>query len=199
MRATARGCLVALAIICALLLSPNLASADGLTGSVGITWLFPDTSTTYATDTIGAGSSLSCPGASPICAGYIDEGTQTFSVGASTISYDASGWYSTPYYGYGESATFNGFDFTGLTFISGGPLTSFTLLTDIAGLTDSDVTFGSSFIEVNLQGLPVNGYFTLELNPSVGTPVPEPSSLALLAAGFFLLALVGVSCRKAVA
>jgi len=191
--------LAAAAAGCALLLSPNSTRADGLTGSVGITWLYPDASTTYATDTIGVGSSLSCPGSSPVCVGYAGEGSQTFSVGSSAISYTASGWYSTPYYGYEEVASFNGFDFTGLTFLSGGSLTGFTLTTNIAGLTSSDVTFGPSFIEVNLQGLSVNGDFTLDLTSSAASaPVPEPSSLVLLGSGL-LLALAGFSCKRVMA
>ncbi len=182
---------LAIAAGCFLLLSPGDARADSLTGSVGITWLFPNTSTTFATGTIGVGSSLACPGASPICAGY-GNGTQTFSVGSSAISYTSSG------YSYGNyvSGTFNGFDFTGLTFTSGS-LTGFNLTTNIAGLSNSNVTFGPSFIEINLQGLPVNGYFTLDLNPSSETTVPEPSSLVLLGTG--LLALVGFMRRKAMA
>lgn len=182
---------LAIAAGCFLLLSPGDARADSLTGPVGITGLFPNTSTTFATDTIGVGSSLACPGASPICAWYGGNGTQTFSVGSSAISYTSSG--SSWVY---HSGTFNGFDFTGLTFTSGS-LTGFNLTTNIAGLSNSNVTFGPSFIEINLQGLPVNGYFTLDLNPSSETTVPEPSSLVLLGTG--LLALVGFMRRKAMA
>jgi len=189
-----RVCVYVLAIAagCFLLLSPGNARADSLTGSVGITWLYPDTSTTYATDTIGVGSSLTCPGVSPICVGYSGSGgNQTFSVGPSAISYTSSESSSSGY----APGSFNGFDFTGLTF-TGGSLTAYSLSTNIAGLIGSDVTFGSSFIEVNLQGLPVNGYFTLDLNPSSGTTtVPEPSSLVLMGTG--LLSLVGFMRRKA--
>ena len=58
--------LVIAAAACALLLSPG-ARADSLTGSVGITWFYPDTSTVFASDSIAVGSSLNCSGASPIC------------------------------------------------------------------------------------------------------------------------------------
>ena len=76
----ARICLMAVAaVFCALVLSPGVTRADELTGSTGISWIFG--ATTFATDTIAAGSSLSCPGASSICAGYSGYGTETFSAG----------------------------------------------------------------------------------------------------------------------
>jgi PEP-CTERM motif len=171
------------AVACALLLSPGGVRADSLTGSVGITWLFPNTSTSIASDTIAVGSSLSCPGASSLCAFF--PGSAAFSVAPSSISYTAS--IGSQY----AVDPFNGFDFTGLTFLGGGSLTGFTLATDIAGLSPSNVTFGPSFIEINLQGLPTDSFFTLNLISSV----PEPASLALLGTG--LLALAGFMRRKA--
>jgi PEP-CTERM motif len=188
-----RVCVLAIAAAgCALLFSPGGARADSLTGSVVISWLYPNTSTTILTDTIAVGSSLNCPGASPICSGYGGVGSETFSVGTSAISYTAStggGSYN--------PAAFNGFDFTGLTFLSGGTLTGFTLTTNMAGLTSSLVSFTGSSIEINLESLPADGTFTLNLFSSGGTAVPEPSSLALLGSG--LLALVGFVRRKAIA
>jgi hypothetical protein len=181
--------------VCALLLSPRGASADSLTGAVGFTYLYPNTSTTLLADAIGVGSSLSCPGASSVCVVYMPQNV-IFSVGLSAISYTASG--SPAVYGAPPSVTFNGFDFTGLTFLDGESLTGFELTTDIAGLSNSDVTFGPAFIEINMLGLPVNGDFTLNLiSTSAGAAVPEPSSLALLGTG--LLALVGFMLRKAMA
>lgn len=188
---TVRVCLMAVAAaFCALVLCPGVTRADGLTGSAGISWLYPDTGTAFATDTIAVGSTLGCPGASPICAGYGGDGSESFSVGSSTISYSVSGYPSGDY----TATSFDGFDFTGLTFAGGGSLTGFTLTTDIPGLTDSDVTFGSNFIEVNLAGLSVDGDFTLDLVSGPAVSTPEPSSFLLLGIG--LLALVGFARRK---
>jgi PEP-CTERM motif len=184
------GLVVVVVLFCALVLSPGITRADDLTGSTGITWLYPNTGTTFATDTIAVGSTLACPGASPICSGYVDLGTETFGVGTTSISYSVSGYPVTTY----APGTFNGFDFTGLTFTDSGSLTGFTLTTDIPGLTTSDVTFGSNFIEVNLAGLPVDGDFTLDLISSPAVSTPEPSSFLLLGIG--LLALVGFTRRK---
>lgn len=182
-------------VLAALLASPIGTRADSLTGSVGITWFFPDTSTVFASDSIAVGASLNCPGGSAICNGYAGVGNEAFSVGSSSVSYTASGFGSTGY----SSATFNGFDFTGFSFVSGGTLTGFTLTTDISGLTASDVTFGPSSIEINLQGLPVNGSFTLDLASSAGSgslPAPEPSSLVLMLAG--VVALAAFALKKVV-
>ena len=154
---TVRVCLMAVAAaFCALVLSPGVTRADTLTGSTGITWVFG--TSTFATDTIADGSSLSCPGASPICAGYSGYGSETFSVGTSSISYSVSNF---PVGKYG--GTINGFDFTGLTFASGDSLTGFTIASNSIGLTDADITIGPSSIFINLAGLPIDGSFTLDL------------------------------------
>ena len=189
MKISRMGLMAIAAAFCALMLSPGIARADTLTGSTGISWLYPDTGTSIGSDTIAVGSTLACPGASPICMPYSGYGTETFSVGTSSISYSAL-FPSGPYL----DASFDGFDFTGLTFADGGSLTGFTLTTNIPGLTDSDVTFGSNFIEVNLAGLSVNGDFTLDLISSPTVSTPEPSSFLLLGLG--LLALVGLTRRK---
>ena len=77
--------LAAAAVGAAVLISPVGAHADSLAGSVGINWFSPNTATTFTKDTIVVGSSLNCPGSSPICTGY-GFGTETFSVGSAAIS-----------------------------------------------------------------------------------------------------------------
>ena len=181
--AMARGSLsVGLLVVAAMSLAP--AAHAGLVGDVGIVWLWPDSSTTYASDTISVGSTLNCPGSSPICAGYAG-GTQSFSVTTTSIIYAASG--SGEVY---KHPSFNGFDFTGLTFADSGSLLSVSLTGNtISGLTSSDVSFTANSVEVNLEGLSVDGTFTLNLSESAGS-VPEPGSLALMAAALGLGVLI---------
>jgi hypothetical protein len=87
---------------------------------------------------------------------------------------------------YGEAA-FNGLRFSGLG--AGGPWGSASIATDIPGLDSSRVTFDGSTLLVNLQNLPTTSTseFTVTLSP-----VPEPSTLLLLAAG---LAIIGLAAR----
>lgn len=185
---TWRMCLIAVAAaFCGLVLSPGITRADGLTGSTGISWVAGGS--TFASDTIAVGSSLSCPGASPICAGYSGYGTETFSVGTTSISYSVADFPTGDYGG-----TSNGFDFTGLTFASGDSLTGFTIGSNTIGLTDADVTIGPSSIFINLAGLPIDGSFTIDLTSGPTVSTPEPSSLGLLGIG--LLALVGFTRKR---
>jgi hypothetical protein len=187
MRAAARYCLATVAIISALLVIPKLAFADGLTGSVDVTWLATSTGViTTGTDTVG--SVLTCPGpasafCSPSIASFLGSApvSWAFGVDSSSITFKSSA----PDGAFFLPDAFNGFDFSGLTFASGKTLAGFDLSSSGfgSGLTNSDVTFGSDFIEVNLQDLPVNGTFTLDL-----VSTPEPGTLGLLG-----LALVGLA------
>lgn len=186
--------LFAVAIICALLVLPSMAAADSLTGSVAISWLRPTVSSITNADTILVGSSISCPGTSQICSGYNPTTSETFSVGSSSITYNASGY--VPITSLYPTSTFNGFDFSNLTFASGGTLVGFTLTTNMAGLTSSDVSFTGSSIEINLAGVPEDGTFTLGLvsSNSGSVPAPEPKTLTLLGAG--LIALFFLAMRQ---
>ncbi|MGA9633090.1 MAG: hypothetical protein WBQ63_16810, partial [Candidatus Acidiferrales bacterium] len=180
----ARICLMAVAaVFCALVLSPGVTRADELTGSSGISWIADGT--TYASDTIPVGSSLSCPGTSSICTYFYGFGTETFSVGTSSISYSVSNFPVGDY-----SGTTNGFQFADLTFGSGDSLAGFTIASNNIGLSASDITFGPSSIFIDLTGLPIDGSFTIDLISGPAVSTPEPSSLVLLGVG--LLALMGL-------
>ena len=178
MMARALGVLVAALFVCAMMAPP--ATADALTGSVDMTWFYPTGSSVLEGPVaIAVGSSIVCPGGGAMCAPYFVEertgGKHSFAVGTDTITYTASG----NLINY-NVVSFNGWDFTGLTFASGAPLAGFTLTTNIAGLTTSDVTFGPSNIQINMEGLPEDGTFTLTLIPGSPTATTEPSSLLLL-------------------
>lgn len=163
-----------------LLIAP-MAHAD-LIGTVGITWLFPDTSSVFASDTIAVGTTLACPGSSPICSGYTT-GTIDFTVASTSISYAADAGLTY------DAATFNGFDFTGLTFADGGSLMGVTLTgSTIPGLTSSDVSFTGHSVEINLEDLAVSGDFTLNLVE--GRAVPEPTYIPVIGVGLASFALL---------
>ena len=128
-----------------------------------------------------------------MCAPYFVEesngGKHTFAVGTDTITYTASNNIINGLPVNYNVVLFNGWDFTGLTFASGSTLVGFALSTDIAGLTPARVSFGPSNIEINLEGLPEDGTFTLTLISGSSTTTPEPSSLLLL--GTALAGLAG--------
>jgi PEP-CTERM motif len=183
---TVRVSLITIAVACcALLLSPGITRADGLTGTTDISYQFG--STTLYTDTLAVGSSLSCPGSSPICTAYAGDGIETLSLSPDSITFTVSGYPASTY-----SGAFNGLVFSDLTF-SGLPFTGFTIAP--GSTEDPAVTLGPTTIDINMAGLPVDGTFTVDFTSPVATP--EPSSLLLLGVG--LLALVGFTRRRGLA
>jgi hypothetical protein len=176
--------LVALAaIFCVLLLSPGMTRADELTGSANVSYVYG--STTLYTDTLAVGSSLSCPGASPICTAYAGDGIETLSLSADSLTFTVSDYPASDY-----SGTFNGIVLSDLTF-SGGSFTGYTFGPGTS--EDPVVTLGPTSIDINMAGLPVDGTFTIDFTSSP-VAAPEPSSLLLLGVG--LLALMGFVRRK---
>lgn len=159
-------------------------AANDLTGTtVAIDWKFPDTSTTYATNSVvvGAGAELSCAGGGAgtgLCVGFVD--AATIDVGAQTLSLTIDSgtvaWTSTG---------FNGYEFSGLS--AGGAWTGYTLSTTFAGLDSSRISFTPDAVWVNMQGITPDAgeSFTISL-----TAVPEPTGPALLLAGLGALACI---------
>jgi len=187
-------CVLAGAAAMAILLAAPAAHA-GLIGDVTVSVLFPDSSTVFngATDSLPVGSSLSCPGSSPICtAGYFGEAVSFSATGTTiTFSQDCCALYGT--------ATFNGYEFSNLDFADSGTAASATLgsLSGFAELTQSDVSIVGGDVFVNLQGLDVGGAgaFTLTLTETGGSTsaVPEPAPALLAGCGL----LVMLAARKA--
>jgi hypothetical protein len=189
MKAALRCCLFAFAIVSALVLLPDFASADSLTGTVGIAWLYPTTSSPVDSGSVAAGSSIVCPGPSALCTPleYVPGSGATFSVGTSSITFTSTGLSGVDF----PPGSFDGFEFTGLTFASGKPLSGVSLTTNISGLNSSDITYGSNYVYINLEDLPAQGTFTLNFTSA---SAPEPGSLVLLLLG--LIGLLALSWRR---
>ena len=163
--------------------APALAAND-LTGtSVGVTWLFPDLSTTFATQnvTVGAGPEIQCAGSEAgtgLCTGFVD--AASIDIGAQTLSLTIDSG-TVPW----TSSAFNGYEFSGLS--AGGAWTGYTLTTTFAGLDASRITFTPDAVWVDMEGItPAAGEsFAITLDAA---PVPEPTSPALLLGGLGAIA-----------
>jgi hypothetical protein len=174
MRASSRATFAAFAFALAL---PAAAAPSLIGDNVTINWLFPDTSTLFATTTVtvGAGVEVTCPGPNPLCAGFAVP--TTIDIGATSIVItEAAGSAWNP-------AAFNGLDFTSLDFGPGIFLTGFNLSTDLAGLTASRISFTPDSISFNAEDLSFRtAPYTIRLGLITNIfEVPEPSIIALLA------------------
>ena len=155
------------------------SSATVLIGSLTDTYLFPNASSAYATSTLTVGTTVSCPGADPICNGTFAEPTTLLASGLAITLNELGGSGYTP-------AAFNGINFSNLLFDDGSLLTGYSLSTNLAGLDASRIAFTSNSISFNGQGLDfrTSPYFiTLNLLTSAGS-VPEPATWAMMLLGF---------------
>ena len=180
MRPSSRAALAATAFALAL---PAAAAPSLIGDNVTINWLFPDTSTLFATTTVtvGAGVEVTCPGPNPLCAGFAVPAT--IDIGATSIFVtEAAGSAWNP-------GAFNGLDFTSLDFGPGIFLTGFSLSTDLVGLTASRISFTGHSISFNAEDLSFRtAPYTIRLDLITSEfTVPEPSTVALLALGFAAL------------
>lgn len=152
------------------------AAAPTLIGdNVTINWFFPNLASLFATTSVlvGGGAEVTCPGADPLCAGFAEPGT--IDIGATSIVINeqaGSAW---------TGGAFNGFDFTSLDFGAGISLVGFTLTTDLAGLTNANISFTANSISFNAAGLSfADAPYTIRLDLITSASVPEPGTLALL-------------------
>lgn len=176
-----------LAVILIVLCTGGYAAADLVGSNVTVQWVFPDAGTVFKADTVlvGAGPEIVCPGLANVCDGFIDS-NQSFDLTGNSITFSMTDTFPITF----DPKPFNGFNFSGLS-AGLGSLTGYLLVTDLAGLDASRVSFDADSIRINLSGLVVDGsnYFTLELQSGApGGPVPEPMSLLMVGSGLFALA-----------
>lgn len=163
-----------------------------LVGTVTDSYLYPTSSSVFATSTITVGTPVTCPGSDPICAPFAEPATLSASGLTLSVEEDAGSSYN--------PASFNGIQFSNLVFSDGSHLTGFTLDTDLAGLTASDISFTGNSIEYNAQGLVFSGApYHITLGLITSSSVPEPASWAFMLAGFGMLGGAMRTQRKAIA
>ena len=162
-----------------------------LVGTVTDSYLFPTSSDVLATSTIGVGTPTVCPGSDPICAPFAEPAILSASGLTLAVSEDAGSSYTL--------SSFNGIRFSDLVFSDGSHITGFTLDTDLAGLTASDISFTGNSIEYDAAGLDFSTapyHITIGLITSTGS-VPEPASWALMLGGFGAIGSAMRNRRKA--
>jgi hypothetical protein len=152
---------------------PTTAAPTLIGDNVTINWYFPDLATLFATTgvLVGGGAEVTCPGGDPLCAGFVRPATVDIGATSIVISEEAGSTWS--------GGAFNGFDFTSLDFGAGITLVGFTLTTDLAGLTNANISFTANSISFNAAGLSfLDAPYTIRLD--LITSAPEPGTLALL-------------------
>ena len=182
--------------VAALMLPTPAEAVPDLTGlSIGVDYLFPDTSSLLTHDDVlvGAGTEISCPAdATVLCATIFASDPAVLDLSSNTINF------STPLGVNFAGGAFNGLRFSGLG--GNGLWAGFSLNTNYAALDNSRVSFvGGDVLSVNLQGILFPGgeggqFFEITLLPE--RVAPEPAVLLLLGLGLTILAMRVRSRRR---
>lgn len=178
---------VLVAVLAAAVAASPVAAAT-LVGNITADYVYPTAGAVYATSTFAAGTTVICPDGGA-CSPFARPGTLWGSGSAVGVTEEAGSSYS--------AASFNGMQFTGLTFNNGSHITGFTLDTDLAGLTAANIDFGWDWISYNAQGLSFASapyHITLKL---ITSDAPEPESWAMMLGGFGAIGGALRSRRKA--
>lgn len=185
-RALKSGLLTLAVGITATVATPVANAALLMGNTVSFTYLFSDINTVYGSSAngnyvVGAGVEI----LNGFCCNF--EGTLDISDSNILADFHGSSTYS--------GASFNGFRITDVnSTIASFTSVSVNAITNMGGFDASRVTFDADNIWVNWQGLNFDANTFVSIDIGGGTSVPEPTSLALVAAA---LVAAGTLRRKA--
>jgi len=176
-------------VVSSLLATAALRATPTLNGdTVTVNYLSPDFSTLLATQDVTVGSpfpEINCTAfGSGVCSVFVEPGTISIQDLSIVVTEQAGNVYGT--------AAFNGFQFTGLDFGDGSTLVGFNLVTDLPGLTASDVSFTDNSIAFNASGLSFqDNPYSVELDlVTSSSSTPEPAAFLLLGSGLTVIGLL---------
>jgi hypothetical protein len=172
-----------LAVLVLSMFAGGVARADIVGDTVVIQYLFPDSGTLFGLSSTGvvtaSGVSLNLFG---------NQQVTVFGTDVQMVGINAAGSFFQP-------ATFNGVSIQDLTNPSAFTGFSVDAASNVVGFNISDVSLSGGLLFINYQNLqtPFNSLAQVDFTSTAA--VPEPNSLALLAAG--LAALLGLGLKKA--
>lgn len=170
----------------------GIAMADGIIGdTIVIQYLYPNSTTPFCCNTSGSGSATGVVTAAGVALTVNNSAQITvFNNNVQMLEILQPGGSMF------QPALFNGVSIQDLTNPSAFMGVSVDPATTVPGFSISDVSVSGGLLFINFQGLtvPLNSLIQVDFTTEPTTSVPEPSTLALLAAG--LLALGAFTQKK---